>query len=162
MRPIHEFTVVSQIPESLTTLSDLAATLHWAWDRELAAVFDRLGAFIGGLVVSSGKHRHRAQSYVAPFQMVFTAIFLASIGMLLNLGFVFDNLVLVGLLAGFSLLVKFSPSRSVPERSDSHQRKQSLLRVCSPRSASFHSSSRKWALTQGSAWLVKAPPATRH
>ena len=34
--------------------------------------------------------------------------------------------------------------------------------VCSPRSASSHSSSRKWALTQGSAWLVKAPPVTKH
>lgn len=48
MRPIHEFTVVSQIPESLTALSDLAANLHWAWDRQLAAVFDRLDGSPGG------------------------------------------------------------------------------------------------------------------
>jgi starch phosphorylase len=48
VRPLHEFTVVSQIPESLTALSGLAANLHWAWDRELAAVFDRLDGSPGG------------------------------------------------------------------------------------------------------------------
>ncbi len=42
MRPTHYFTVTSEIPESLSALPRLAANLHWAWDRELAAVFDRI------------------------------------------------------------------------------------------------------------------------
>ena len=42
MRPTHQFTVTSQIPESLSALPRLAANLHWAWDRELATVFDRI------------------------------------------------------------------------------------------------------------------------
>jgi len=42
MRSIHQFTVTSEIPASLSTLPRLAANLHWAWDRELAAVFDRI------------------------------------------------------------------------------------------------------------------------
>lgn len=42
MLPTHQFTVTSEIPESLSTLPRLAANLHWAWDRELAAVFDRV------------------------------------------------------------------------------------------------------------------------
>ncbi len=42
MRPAHQFTVTSQIPESLSSLPRLAANLHWAWHRELAAVFDRV------------------------------------------------------------------------------------------------------------------------
>ncbi len=42
MRPIHRFNVTSEIPESLAALPRLAANLHWAWDRELAAVFDRI------------------------------------------------------------------------------------------------------------------------
>ena len=87
----------------------LAIAAGFAWLVTFFGISASLGAFIGGLVVSSGKHRHQAQRYVAPFQMVFAAIFFASIGMLLDLGFVFDNLVLVGLLAGFSLLVKFFP-----------------------------------------------------
>jgi glycogen phosphorylase len=42
MRPVHQFTVVSNVPESLLAIEPLAANLHWAWDRQLARVFDRL------------------------------------------------------------------------------------------------------------------------
>ncbi|NND76150.1 MAG: alpha-glucan family phosphorylase [Ilumatobacter sp.] len=42
MRPNHLFNVVSEIPEALRDIPDLAANLHWAWDRQLAAIFDRL------------------------------------------------------------------------------------------------------------------------
>ncbi|BAN01395.1 alpha-glucan family phosphorylase [Ilumatobacter coccineus] len=42
MLPTHQFTVVSEIPTELEALPRLAANLHWAWDRELAAVFDRV------------------------------------------------------------------------------------------------------------------------
>ncbi len=57
MRPLHQFTVVSQIPESLGALNELAANLHWAWDRELAVVFDRLDGSRDGLAWrSSGQH----------------------------------------------------------------------------------------------------------
>jgi starch phosphorylase len=42
MRPVREFTVVSNVPESLRAVESLAANLHWAWDRQLAQLFDRL------------------------------------------------------------------------------------------------------------------------
>jgi len=42
MRPTHQFNVTSEIPESLSALPELARNLHWAWDRQLAAVFDRI------------------------------------------------------------------------------------------------------------------------
>lgn len=42
MLPTHQFIVTSEIPESLSALPQLAANLHWAWDRELASVFDRI------------------------------------------------------------------------------------------------------------------------
>lgn len=42
MRPVHQFTVASNVPEPLRALESLAANLHWAWDRELAQLFDRL------------------------------------------------------------------------------------------------------------------------
>ena len=41
-------------------------------------VTDSLGAFIAGLVISSGRHRERALRYITPFQMLFSAIFFAS------------------------------------------------------------------------------------
>ncbi len=42
MRPVRQFTVVSNVPESLRAIESLAANLHWAWDRQLAQLFDRL------------------------------------------------------------------------------------------------------------------------
>ncbi|HSP27171.1 MAG TPA: DUF3417 domain-containing protein, partial [Ilumatobacteraceae bacterium] len=42
MRPVRQFTVVSNVPESLRAIETLAANLHWAWDRQLARLFDRL------------------------------------------------------------------------------------------------------------------------
>jgi glycogen phosphorylase len=48
MRPLHEFTVVSSLPPSLEPLVGLAANLHWAWDRSLIALFDRLDGTVGG------------------------------------------------------------------------------------------------------------------
>jgi hypothetical protein len=48
MRPLHEFTVVSSLPPSLEPLVGLASNLHWAWDRQLIALFDRLDGTVGG------------------------------------------------------------------------------------------------------------------
>lgn len=41
--------------------------------------------------MSSGEHRKRALQYVMPFQVVFAAVFFASIGMLLDPSFVVDH-----------------------------------------------------------------------
>jgi CPA2 family monovalent cation:H+ antiporter-2 len=43
-----------------------------------------LGAFVTGLVVAAGDHRDRATKNILPFQVLFAAIFFASIGMLLD------------------------------------------------------------------------------
>ena len=48
MRPVRQFTVVSNVPEPLRAIESLAANLHWAWDRQLAQLFDRLDGTRGG------------------------------------------------------------------------------------------------------------------
>jgi starch phosphorylase len=57
MRPVHQFTVVSNVPESLRAIETVAANLHWAWDRQLAALFDRLdGSRDGRSWRETGQH----------------------------------------------------------------------------------------------------------
>jgi glycogen phosphorylase len=57
MRPVRQFTVVSNVPESLLAIETLAANLHWAWDRQLARVFDRLdGSPSGRSWRETGQH----------------------------------------------------------------------------------------------------------
>ena len=57
MRPVHQFTVSSSVPESLEPLEVVAANLHWAWSRELALPFDRLdGSPTGASWRETGQH----------------------------------------------------------------------------------------------------------
>ncbi|WP_116999554.1 alpha-glucan family phosphorylase [Desertimonas flava] len=42
MRPVRRFEVRPAIPEALAALPELATNLHWAWDRELVRLFERI------------------------------------------------------------------------------------------------------------------------
>jgi len=54
-----------------------------------------LGAFLAGLVVSESEYGLQALSDILPFRDTFTGIFFTSIGMLLDVSFVQDNVALV-------------------------------------------------------------------
>lgn len=70
----------------------LALSVGIAYLVTLLGLTASLGAFIAGLVARSGDHGERALKYVMPFQVVFAAVFFASIGMLLDPAFVADHL----------------------------------------------------------------------
>jgi CPA2 family monovalent cation:H+ antiporter-2 len=53
------------------------------------------GAFLGGLMISRSEYSQDAFGHVLPFKDTFTSFFFVSIGMMLDLNFVFDNLILV-------------------------------------------------------------------
>jgi CPA2 family monovalent cation:H+ antiporter-2 len=60
-----------------------------------------IGAFVAGLVVSESEYAAAALSDVLPFRAVFSGIFFTSVGMLLDIGFVYDRAALVaGVAAG--------------------------------------------------------------
>jgi len=65
-----------------------------------------LGAFLAGLIVSETEYSHEAISDILPFKDIFTSVFFVSIGMLLDLSFVFENFVLVILMTIGVLLLK--------------------------------------------------------
>ena len=63
-----------------------------------------LGAFIAGLIISESDYNHQATSIILPFRELFASFFFVSVGMLLDLRF-FMNHILVILLLVFVLLV---------------------------------------------------------
>ena len=97
-------------------LAILAIAIGIAFLVTLFGLSASLGAFIAGLVVSSGPHRSRATRYVEPFQVVFAAVFFASIGMLLDLQFLLDNLgsvaVLVVVIVGLKVVTTGAAARA--------------------------------------------------
>lgn len=64
-----------------------------------------LGAFLAGLVISESEYAHQATSEILPFRDSFSGLFFVSVGMLMDLSFFVDNLLLVlSLVAGIILL----------------------------------------------------------
>ena len=57
-----------------------------------------LGAFVAGLVVSSARETDWVHRSLEPFRVVFVAVFFVSIGMLIDLHYVRENLLKLGLL----------------------------------------------------------------
>ena len=55
------------------------------------------GAFLAGLMISESEYSHNAFSNLVPFKDMFTSFFFVSIGMLLDLNFVIENMQLVAL-----------------------------------------------------------------
>ncbi|WP_283133466.1 cation:proton antiporter [Rhizohabitans arisaemae] len=87
-------------------LAVVAIGLGTAWLTSLAGVSVSLGAFLAGLVVSESRHSVHALGEILPLQILFSATFFVSIGMLLDLRFVLANLWLILGLALAVVLIK--------------------------------------------------------
>ncbi|NEK87237.1 hypothetical protein GCU60_15960 [Blastococcus saxobsidens] len=87
-------------------LAIVAVCFGTAYLTALAGVSVSLGAFLAGLVVSESRASSQAFAEVLPLQIVFSAVFFVSVGMLLDLGFTLANLPLVLGTAAVVLLVK--------------------------------------------------------
>jgi monovalent cation:H+ antiporter-2, CPA2 family len=61
-----------------------------------------LGAFMAGLIISESEYSHQAISNILPFREIFSSIFFISIGMLLDVQFLWENLIPI---IGFTVLV---------------------------------------------------------
>jgi CPA2 family monovalent cation:H+ antiporter-2 len=90
----------------LFLLSVIVICLAVAWLTSSAGLSLALGAFLAGLVISESEYSHQALGNILPFRDVFTSFFFVSIGMLLNLGFLFQQPGLIALIALGVLVLK--------------------------------------------------------
>jgi CPA2 family monovalent cation:H+ antiporter-2 len=74
-----------------------------AYLTSLAGLSVSLGAFLAGLLVSESEHSEHAFGEVLPLQILFSAVFFVSVGMLLDLRFLVSHAPLV--LAGVALVL---------------------------------------------------------
>ncbi len=81
--------------QELFLLAVIALCFGTAWLTSLAGVSVALGAFLAGLVVSESRFSEHAFGEIMPLQILFSATFFVSVGMLLDVGFLFTNLPLV-------------------------------------------------------------------
>lgn len=83
----------------LFLLSVVVICLAVAWLTSSAGLSLALGAFLAGLIISESEYSHRALGNILPFRDVFTSFFFVSIGMLLDVGFLFQQPGLIALIA---------------------------------------------------------------
>jgi len=107
----------------LFLLSVVVLCFAIAWLTSSVGLSLALGAFLAGLILSESEYSYQALGDILPFRDVFVSFFFVSIGMLLDLGFLFRNpgvillTVLVVLLlktftAGFSTMLLGFPLRT--------------------------------------------------
>ena len=92
--PVLERVARTCSPE-LFLLTVIAICLATAYATSLAGVSVSLGAFLAGLLVSESRFNSQALVEILPLQIIFSAAFFVSVGMLLDLGFLLDHLPLV-------------------------------------------------------------------
>jgi CPA2 family monovalent cation:H+ antiporter-2 len=99
----------------LFVLSVFLICLGTAWLASNAGISLALGAFLAGLVVSGSRYREQAISDLVPLRDVLTSVFFVSIGMLLDVGDVLQDLVpilalSVAIIAGKFIIVFLTAS----------------------------------------------------
>ncbi|NNE36472.1 MAG: sodium:proton exchanger, partial [Rhodothermales bacterium] len=110
---ILEKIVATRRPE-LFLLTVVAICFGTAAGTSLFGVSLALGAFLAGLVVSESRYAEQALGEVIPLRTVFNAVFFASVGMLLDVGFIIENpMIVVGATLAVVLIKLLTTAGSV-------------------------------------------------
>ncbi len=107
----------------LFLLSVVVICFGVAWLTSKAGLSLALGAFLAGLIISESEYSHQALGNILPFRDIFTTFFFVSIGMMLDVGFLFQQpgfivlialsvLVLKAIIAGFVTILLGFPLRT--------------------------------------------------
>ncbi|HEX8361695.1 MAG TPA: cation:proton antiporter [Longimicrobium sp.] len=91
----------------LFLLTVVAVCFGTAYLTSLAGVSLSLGAFLAGLLVSESRFSEHALGEILPLQILFSATFFVSVGMLTDLGFLARHPLLVAAVVAVVLAVKF-------------------------------------------------------
>ncbi|HEX6278697.1 MAG TPA: cation:proton antiporter, partial [Pyrinomonadaceae bacterium] len=107
MPKILEMVAKTCSPE-LFLLTVIAICFGTAYLTSLAGVSLSLGAFLAGLMVSESRFSQHALSETLPLQILFSATFFVSVGMLLDVGFLAQNLPIVFGAIALVLIIKIA------------------------------------------------------
>jgi len=87
-------------------LAVLVLAFSVAWLTSLTGVSLALGAFLAGMVISESEYNHHTIGNILPLILVFTSFFFLSVGMLLDIRYLFDHFGLILLLTIIVIVTK--------------------------------------------------------
>lgn len=100
------FQVAKTRSSELFLLFVISVCFSVAWLASFSGLSLAMGALLAGLLISESEFSHQAISRIVPFRDIFTAFFFVSIGMLLDVGFLLDNVWIVLVFLIVILLLK--------------------------------------------------------
>lgn len=77
-----------------------------AWLVSYTGISIAIGALLAGLIISGSEYSHQAASIVLPFRDIFTSFFFISVGMLVDVRFLIDNIGFVLFLIILAIVAK--------------------------------------------------------
>lgn len=108
--PKFLFRIADIRSQQLFVLGIVLIGLGATWLTSALGLSMGLGAFIAGLIVSESEFGERALGNILPFRDLFTSFFFVSIGMLLDLRFVFANIPGLSVAIIIVIILKFLAS----------------------------------------------------
>ena len=106
MRPLFHL-VAAQKSSELFVLTVLLVTLGLALATEMAGLSLALGAFLAGMLIAETEYRYQVEDDIKPFRDVLLGLFFITIGMLLDFGALWKNVIPVLLVLIALLAIKF-------------------------------------------------------
>lgn len=101
------YQVAKQRSPELFVLGIVVTALSVTWLTTIMGLSPALGAFLAGLIVSESEYSHQALGNVLPFRDLFTSFFFVSIGMLVDIAYVRDHVMVLTAAAVGVTLMKF-------------------------------------------------------
>ncbi|ATZ96119.1 MULTISPECIES: glutathione-regulated potassium-efflux system protein KefB [Dickeya] len=102
VRPLFRFIAASGVREVFTAAA-LLLVLGSALFMDALGLSMALGTFIAGVLLAESEYRHELEISIEPFKGLLLGLFFISVGMSLNLGVLYANILMV--LAGVAILV---------------------------------------------------------
>lgn len=93
--------------EELFLLSIIVTCFAVAYATSLLGLSLGLGAFLAGLIISESEYSHHATGKILPFREIFLSFFFVSVGMLFDISFLADHILIILALVVLTFLVKF-------------------------------------------------------
>jgi monovalent cation:H+ antiporter-2, CPA2 family len=100
------YLVVKTKSQEIFILTIVVICFAVAWLTSTIGLSLALGAFLAGLIISESEYSHQATSNILPFREIFTSFFFVSIGMLLDVSFLWEHLGIILILVLATFLLK--------------------------------------------------------
>ena len=87
--------VAARRNRELFIISVMTICIGVAWVLSLADVSMSLGAFLAGVAIAGSEYNHEVYGICMPIRNLMTSIFFISVGMMLSVAFMFENILLI-------------------------------------------------------------------